>query len=288
MGRQIRDTLLVTFGDIHCGSTRGLMPIGGIEDVDGNMIRPNPLQKLIYKQWEECWDKVSKARKGKRLVVVCMGDVVEGIHHETTQIVSQRVETHEAIAMEMIDGALRKAKFNRKKGDMLYFLAGTEEHTDSGSQSDERVAKDFEDAIYDDDNKRTTWELLPLDINGLAIDFMHHGATPGMRYHTKENSLRYSLRSLASEKIDLGERVPNLVYSAHYHTLVMSGKIYGQSYEIEGVINPSFQFKTGYAIKLFGTKPSDIGLVTTDIRADGFYEIKPIVMSYIQHKRKEI
>ena len=43
----MKDTLLVTFGDTHCGSTRGLMLPKGVEDVDGNIILPNPLQKII-------------------------------------------------------------------------------------------------------------------------------------------------------------------------------------------------------------------------------------------------
>jgi len=280
----MKDTLLVTFGDTHCGSTRGLMLPKGVEDVDGNIILPNPLQKIIIQQWYECWNMVKEKRKGKRLVIVCMGDSVEGIHHDTTQVVSRRVESHEEIATEMYDEALRIADFG--SGDLLFFLSGTEEHTDSGSQSEERVARDFSHiAIIDKTNSRYTWEMLRLNINGVLCDFAHHGASPGMRHHTKENSLRYTLRSLASDNIDSGEAVPNLVFSAHCHALVMSGKIYANKYEIEGVIIPSFQFKTGYAIKVFPYKLSDIGLVTTAISKDGKYEIMPIVMNYVQAER---
>jgi len=59
-----------------------------------------------------------------------------------------------------------------------------------------------------------------LDIDGVTIDYAHHGPFPGSRSWLKGNIARYYLRDLMMREIMNGNSPPKLVVRAHYHTPV--------------------------------------------------------------------
>jgi hypothetical protein len=279
-------TVLVVSADKHSGSTMGLIPDEPLQLHDGGTYNPSPLQKILWKQYNECLDFIKAERKRSRLIWVENGDVCEGIHHQTTQIVCSRVETHENIASDILDYTFRKLKFT--DGDRAYMVAGTEAHAASGNQSENRVATDLEcfTPQYTETsgkNARFVWDKLLIKINGVLFDITHHGSSVGQRAWTTENGMYNRVKSFYFETLNDGREMPRYWVRSHLHQFVQA-TYDGKRGSITGVVTPSFQFKTGFGLKVAGDRLSDIGLVVFVIEDDGTVKMNPIMASYKQDR----
>jgi len=56
------------------------------------------------------------------------------------------------------------------------------------------------------------------DVDGVLIDYAHHGPPPGSRAWLTGNNLRYYIRSLMMDELVRHRAVPRVVLRAHYHT----------------------------------------------------------------------
>jgi hypothetical protein len=56
------------------------------------------------------------------------------------------------------------------------------------------------------------------DVDGVVIDYAHHGPPPGSRNWLTGNNLRYYIRSLMTDEVMRGRTPPRVVLRAHYHT----------------------------------------------------------------------
>jgi len=259
----------------------GLMPPKQFGLMDGGFYNPTPVQKLIWKQWEYNWNIIAKERKNSDLIVVHCGDLVEGIHHETTQIISPRIDDHETVSGLCMDKAFRIAKM--EKGDKYYQISGTEEHAGNGSSSEERVAQDldhvvpaWEQTFWDEEgekkNGRYTWNRLYREVNGVVFDISHHGGSVGQREWTTENGLYNKLKSIYFSCINREKPLPIPRYwirgHNHYHVRV---DYVGKIGTITGILLPGFQAKTGYVYKKmnYDPKPTSVGMVWVVINPDG-------------------
>ncbi len=269
-------TVIAFPSDTHCGSTLGLIPPKPLQLHEGGEYLPSKAQRIIWNQWEYNWELIRKERKNSNLIIVHDGDVVEGIHHESTQINSSRVDEHETIASMCLDFAMQKAKFG--KGDKYYQVAGTEEHAGNGSSSEERVAQDFDGVVPvyenqgfgDKKNGRYTWDGLLRTVNGVLFDIAHHGGSVGSRAWSTENGLYNKIKSIYWECLDLKLPIPRYWIRAHYHTYVRT-EYAGRHGVITGIMLPGFQIKTGYVYKKRGfiMKPADVGMVWVVVNDDG-------------------
>lgn len=273
-------TVIAFPSDTHCGSTLGLIPPEPFQLHEGGEYRPSKAQKIIWDQWAHNWEIINKERKGSDLVIVHDGDIVEGMHHDTTQIVTARVDEQETIASLCMDFAMRKSKFNLKH-DKYYQVAGTEEHAGNGSSSEERVAADldgvvpvYEQTSFDEEgahkNGRYTWDRLLRTKNGVLFDIAHHGGSVGRRAWTTENGLYNKVKSIYWECLELGLPIPRYWIRAHFHTHVRA-EYRGKHGTITGIMLPGFQIKTGYVYKANGyaMKPADVGMVWIVMEPDG-------------------
>jgi hypothetical protein len=277
------DNYLFAFvADTHCGSTMGLMKPDWFPLHDGGGYQPGPTQQLIWKVWEAGWAKVAQERKGRKLIIVHVGDAVEGIHHATTQVVSGRVDEHEAIHIDCMDWAMKKAKFD--KGDSLYYISGTEEHSGNGSRSEESIARDLDGVVPMNDN-RATWDAIRKSINGVGFDISHHGATIGNTPLTEENGLTQKLKALYYDSLNYKQEIPRYWIRAHLHRFVYS-RYAGAQAIIDGFVLPSFQMKTGYVYKRMNGRilPSDIGMVWIKVDKDGSTSWDREVLNVFQDK----
>jgi hypothetical protein len=272
-------TILALPSDTHCGSTLGLHPPKPFQKHEGGEYVPSKAQRIIWNQWEHNWDIIRNERKGANLIIVHDGDIVEGVHHDTTQITTVRVDEQETVASLCMDFAMQKAKFG--KGDKYFQMAGTEEHAGNGSSSEERVARDldgvvpvYEQTVFDEDgmhkNGRYTWDGLLRTTNGVLFDIAHHGGTIGNSALTTENGLRNKIKSIYWECLELGLPIPRYWIRAHFHTYVRVD-YEGRHGVITGIMLPGFQIKTGYVYKKRGfvMKPADVGMVWIVINDDG-------------------
>ena len=277
-------TVLVISADKHSGSTMGLIPDEPLQLHDGGTYNPSPLQKTLWKQYEECLDFIKQERKKSRLIWVENGDTCEGIHHQTTQIVCPRVETHENIASDILDYTFKKIKFT--DGDRAYMVAGTEAHAASGNQSENRVANDLGCFIpqYTETsgkNNRYAWDKLIIRINGVLFDIAHHGGSVGARAWTEENGMYNRVKSFYFQTLNEERDLPRYWIRSHNHQFIQA-TYDGKRGSITGIVTPSFQFKTGFGQKVAGDKISDIGLIVFSIEDDGTCKMRAVKAVYAQ------
>lgn len=280
-------TVIAISADKHSGSSLGLMMPKTFPLHDGGSYTPSPLQKQIWQQYDECLDFIKEQRKKSRLIWIENGDPCEGIHHCTTQIISGRVDEHEEIANDILDYTFQKVGMG--KGDIAYMMAGTEEHGGSGSQSENRIAENFDYFVpqfseESDKPNRCTWDRLLLKVNGVLLDVAHHGGVVGRRAWTTENGMRNLIKSFYLQSLEDCTELPRYWVRSHKHEYVYSGIYTGKHGSIEGFVTPSFQFKTGFAYKIAGHRLSDIGMLIIVIEESGDCWHKCIMASFKQDK----
>lgn len=277
------DTLLVTPADLHCGSTAGLVPPAW-QLKQGGTHEQSKAQMIRWRLWTEAWETIGKQRKGKRLIVVLMGDLVDGVHHETKELVTNEEEEQERMAVECIEHGLKLAKFG--KGDLLFALEGTESHANG---SEERIARDLnaQPAVkpngFGNDGRFVHYEL-HLNINGQLIWMAHHALKVGGKAWTQENPLVSDLRDIYFRQLEARDAMPALVIGAHYHRPT-TGTLERNGHTIRGVILPPMQNRTRFARRVAPNQYTRLGLCWHLIDKTGRIErFEHILPEY--HKRE--
>lgn len=250
-----------------------MMPPGAWQLEEGGTHTPNSTQGLIWKQWLECWEVVRDLRKGGRLIVTPMGDMVDGVHHDETELVTHNSAEQVRIASSCLDTGLQIAKYNHRKGDVFQVLRGTPTHV---RRAEETIARDIDGcrphtppSQPDGKDGRFVWSRLVFMVNGVLFDCAHDGVGVGGRAWLEENQLYLTLKSLYWEAMENKVPLPRYFIRAHKHMMIESthkrrGKL------IDGVIVPSFQYKTEYGYRYTSKRiiRSTIGMYIVVVERD--------------------
>lgn len=261
-------TVIAVCNDLHVGSPFAVSPARWLMH-DGHEFHPNELQHIILAHWLACWTNVAKLRKGARLVVLVLGDVIEGVHHETTQVVTSRIDTQEAMAVAVIESALKIARFDNRR-DVIRFAHGTPAHDGNGSASNERVARAVLDLDANDGTPAAN-DILRLVVNGVRFDATHKpGSGPGSRAHTLGNAFHGWLRSLYFSALEEGQLPPRYVLTAHHHQYLRRDVHATRGHvALTGIICPSWKVKDEYVYRVAPFALSSIGMLAFDVQLDG-------------------
>jgi hypothetical protein len=89
-----RPVVLAHVSDLHAGGSTAMCPELIALD-DGGEYRASKLQRWLFQCWGDYWQRVDETRRamGADLYAVFNGDLVEGAHHKTTQLLSERTRT---------------------------------------------------------------------------------------------------------------------------------------------------------------------------------------------------
>lgn len=263
-----KDTLLVALSDMHSGSTAALFPNRFWEGKNGLNHTPNARQELIYKHWRVFIDAVKQGRRGKRLVVVNVGDAIEGVHHSGngifTRDVNEQAEVHKELMREFVGGV------DWQRGDALYYVRGTETHT---LEAEHDIARELNAAQYPDGGYAA--DHFSITINGREAWFVHEGANAG-RGANEGNGLRNWLRDIYFDTLKAREKPPDAIYSGHVHTptyQIYVGNDNGDFRLLHGHVLPSWQAKTRYAYAVAPVAKNRIGGMMQVYTAGG--DIRP-------------
>jgi len=236
--------------DPHCGSTVGLMRDKPWQlDTEGTYT-PSRTQRIIWRQWVEAWDTV-KALNADRLVITVMGDCVDGKHHDTSELLTARVEEQERIFIDAMDWTLKHVGF--KDSDVLQFISGTPLHTGEMAQSERRINEDM--------SGRGVFGRLKFTVDGVRFDCAHQRLGVGRMAWTREGPATSKLNSMLYELLEQGEDVPDYIIGAHWHQFI-NARIQRGKYDVTGVICPAMQMRTTYGVKVTNNsnRPPDIGV----------------------------
>lgn len=196
--------LVLLLSDLHIGSTVGLWPEGFVSN-EGFPIGQNRFQKWLW----QCWNDVLKwsgAIIGKdEFEIVVNGDLVEGIHHRTLQVMSADVGDQTAAVLDILSKLAGSAS-------KMHVIKGTECHT----RNDEiRIGKAL-NASKDPSTGQHAWDVLDLEVNGTLYNFAHHISATARTY-LEASAHSIALGALTHSRARSGKRVPKVICRAHRH-----------------------------------------------------------------------
>ena len=230
-----RRDILAVIADTHICSTVGLCPPRVNLD-DGGTYQPSRGQQWLGQCWGDYWQEVMRHKPsgGGRRWCVHLGDVVEGDHHGTTQIVTANPRTQLEMAVEIMEPV-------RQWADRLFCVRGTEAHSGPSASTEEVIADDL-GCERDELLGTASWWHLPLEISGVTFDFAHHPPSMPGREWTRGNAAMTLASVVIAEYARTGDPPPQFALRGHAHLFADSG----ETYQTRGVLCPAWQLATGY------------------------------------------
>lgn len=197
--------LVFVLSDLHCGSTLGLLPPG--------MTTAEDAQPMVQNKWQEwlwaCWARAMKWREkiaaGHPYALVLNGDLTEGIHHRSTQVVSGDMTDHVMIAKQLLKPLVEAA-------EKVYVVKGTECHVHSAEVA---IGEAIHAEVNEETGKRA-FDRLHLNACGVPCVFRHHIGT-SVRMALEATQLSVTLVEEVAEAVKNSEEPPRIVCAAHRH-----------------------------------------------------------------------
>lgn len=198
--------VLAVFGDTHFGSSVALAPAEFVT-ADGQQVRASKFQQDLLTMWNAYWDFVDEVRGRSPYVVIHGGDLVDNVHHGSTQHVDANLSIQQRIAELMLGPRVRKAQ-------AYYQIAGTAAHVGQGSSLEETVARNL--GAVPDANGRCARQHLYLRYGQERISFAHHiGTTTSAAY--KSSPLMRLMAASYAACGEHGTKPPTLWIRGHCH-----------------------------------------------------------------------
>jgi len=236
-------SVLAIISDSHVGSSTALAPleftVHGRSEAEAQTTSANKLQRWLYECWTDYWEHVFKLAKKKRLIVVHCGDLIDGLHHGSLQVMNE-VEDQVVAFKGLMQPILERA-------DGFYGVLGTgPSHAGMDNSTEAQLYRDLKAIEFG--------QSLTLDVDGVIHDFAHHGRagsrpwTSGGANLATEVLMDYALSGLP---------LPNFIWRGHRHVVDDSGNRIPGS---RAISLPSWQLKTSFGWRVAGnTARSDIG-----------------------------
>lgn len=219
--------VIVVCSDQHCGSTLGLMTPEGVTIADGAHVSPSEPVRWLWRQHLNFVDDAERVVKqwrerGATAHYVNLGDLTDGDHHHTHQIIGRDQGSHIAAARNVLRDGFLGLSF-----DSLHFVMGTPSHVGRAGGNEKSVASGLEDEGYPVvrcpwNGDTTLWPWLYMDIGAYRFDFRHHGRT-GMREHTRKSYQAIYSYDIHGSHLNEGRRPPDVAVRAHKHKMMDSG-----------------------------------------------------------------
>jgi len=195
----------VLISDLHTWSTVGIWPEGFISKA-GSHVGQNKYQGLLWEIWNHMWDWAFEIIGGDPYDLIINGDIVEGDHHRSKQVMTGDRDD-QMIAAEMI------IRPRLCYDPSLFIVQGTECHT----HDDELWIGQELGAHKDPSTGHHAFRRLELELpTGKLLAVSHHMPTT-KRIWTEANALNAELQNEVAEKVRNGVRPPDMIARAHRH-----------------------------------------------------------------------
>jgi hypothetical protein len=281
ISRTIQDTIVVNLSDMHSGGTTALFLPRFWEGMHGNHT-PTKDQKQMWRHFDKCAKIIREKREGKRLIVVHDGDAIDGVHHDSPQIITRNKNEQIEIHTEIMDHFLQVSGWDRDSGDKLYYVTGTEIHV---NDSENIIGEDLGAEM---DGEKYAFDFLPLSVNNKILWFAHHGGRAG-KGANKGNALRNNLKHVYFDCLNEKQMPPDMLITGHSHDPFY--ETYNQwlgddIHVLHGIILPSWQKKTRFAYRVAPVQVNKIGMAYFEITAEG--EIHKPRFELLKDKNKPV
>ena len=227
---------IVVISDTHFGSSIGLCPPSAMLD-DDITVAPSLMQQTMWKLWLDFWQWAHITIGREPFILVHNGDMIDGNHHQTTQLMTGNLTDQKKIAVAaMLPHTELAAAY--------YQIRGTEAHVGKSAQTEELVADELKAvALAPNMGRHSHWELF-MEFGNDLIHFAHHiGSTTSTAYESSA-----VMREMANAFVEAGQfnqRVPTILVRSHRHRYI---KV--QVPHCTGVVTPAWQGKTAFTHRI--------------------------------------
>jgi hypothetical protein len=259
---------IIVISDLHVGSTVGLCP-PQVSVVDRGTYECNKFQEALYHYWQDFWKIfVPRAVKGsKKVVLIINGDVIDNVHHETVNILSNSIEVQESAAVSILNGirSLCPVKIHE-----IYMVAGTEAHAGRAAESERRIAKAI-GAIPDETGEHTPYQRW-LDVDGTIVHFAHTIGTTSSAAYESSAPMRELVASMV-EAAQWGRPMPDILVRSHRHRFI-EVPIPTEGGRIRVVVTPGWQLRTPFVERVDRMRMPHIGGVVFQLGEEHSCQVK--------------
>lgn len=255
---------LAVISDLHSNSTVGLAPLN-IKLDDGDNVGAGTVRRWLWYRYQEILEQIEKEKKGD-LYGVINGDAVElDAKNRSQQVITRKTTEAVEIANETLEPFFKMCKG-------VYVERGTEAHVGASGEAEEAIAKNFDNAIHNEETGTASWWYLPLIFDGVKMDIAHHPkGGGGGRLATKQNLINRIAFDTQSEYAQEGQVPPKLVIRSHLHNYQDSWN----AYRTRAIITPAMSLLTAYGHRIGLNTDNDIGAIMIYCH-NGEYFVKPI------------
>ena len=237
--------ILVALSDLHAGFKLALMnpKVELYDEQPGTQPtayspKPTASQEYLWKIYVEQVARVKEIAGKDPVYIIHNGDLTDGVRHES-DLVSDRLADQVLIGVSDLQPLLDLSNTR-----VLRLAVGTQAHN-MGLGSSEMLAANILTAKYPKMDIKISYHGL-LDIDGLVIDYAHHGGHPGTRLWLSGNVHRLYVRDLMLQELVAGNVPPRLVLRGHYHQYQRVDEQMG-AYETTSIITPSYCMLSDYS-----------------------------------------
>lgn len=234
---------ILALADMHAGHKIALLnPDVSLPDGEGGVWKPSltDTQRQLWAWYTEALAWARERVGDDDVTVILNGDVTSGVKYGDG-LVSTRAFDQVAIAAANLIPVLTWPNARR-----LRLIEGTQAH-DWGEGSAPYLVGGLLRSGFPNLNIGITRHSL-FSLDGITLDVAHHGPGPGGREWLIGNQLRYYVRSVMLDCIVRGERPPDVIVRAHYHTAVRE-TVHVGAYTTEGLILPGLCGLSHYAVQ---------------------------------------
>lgn len=252
---------VVTVSDQHFGCKLGLCSPEGVQLDDGGTYRPSALQRVVWEWWREFWGEfVPEATGGEPFIVVNNGDVIDGVHHNSTTQISHNIGDQKRLAKNVLRPIVEACE------GRYYHIRGTEAHVGKSAVYEEELAEEL-GAIRNTSGQYARWELW-LELRGRLLHYLHHIGTTASSAH-EASAVNAELSAEFNEAARWGERRPDVIIRSHRHRCI-EVRVPVSGGWAASVVTPAWQLKTPFTYKIAGARlaPPQIGGLVTRVHEE--------------------
>lgn len=199
---------LVLFSDPHAGASNGLMP-PSFETFEGQTISQSPYQRWTWKRWNDFWKSVSELVGDEPFDICANGDLIDGNHHNTRELISPNTDDHVEACLELITEHMKKA-------DRVYVTEGTNVHTQNSEHGIARALLNRGVNVVRPSKKKFAWPTLDVRMQGILVGIDHHvsAATSSI---SESAAFSRTIADVVNKRNRASWRIPRVFIRSHRH-----------------------------------------------------------------------
>jgi hypothetical protein len=239
----------------------GLCPPEPVKLDDGGTYHASKFQREVYRLWQEFWlSWVPSVVRKEPWDLVHNGDVIDGVHHNSTTQISHNIQDQLLIAQTIMAPIVAACK---KSGGHYYHIRGTEAHVGQSGQYEEMLAQHL-GAVPNTERQYARYDLWKR-VGGALVHLLHHIGTTASAAH-EASAVNAELTASYVEAARWRTEPPDFIVRSHRHRFI--GVDIDTARGIGAALTtPAWQGKTPFAWKVAGarlTTPQFGGIIIRD------------------------